>query len=405
MTHTTEGLGRDADRSTHGDSSRDAAATRDREDRLFTSDFVFATLANFANSFGVQMLIATMPVYVLRLGGSEIDVGIVGGAVAFTALLFRPLVGWLTDAWRRRPLVLIGTSCYGLASVVYMLTGSIPPLVFGRCVHGFGLSCYTTASNAYIADIAPPTRRAEAMGLFAATQDIGLITGPAIGFFLVGLIGFQHLFYLSAGLAFSAFVVSMFARERRKPWAIERRPWSFRTGIVAVEALPVAWMALCMGMGFGSVNTFISIFAQLRGVENPGFYFTAQAVALLVSRTFAGRLADRYGRALTIIPGISLMAVALALLPSAYNFLHFVISASLFGLGFGSAQPATMALLIDRVRPQQRGLAASTYFTGFDAGISTGSIVLGMVGQHWGFGLVWPIAAACTLLGLTGLLG
>ena len=75
------------------------------EDRLFTADFVFATVANFVNAFGVQMLIATMPVYVLRLGGGEADVGLVGGTVAFTALLFRPLVGWLTDVWRRRPMV------------------------------------------------------------------------------------------------------------------------------------------------------------------------------------------------------------------------------------------------------------------------------------------------------------
>lgn len=89
---------------------------------------------------------------------------------------------------------------------------------------------------------------------------------------------------------------------------------------------------------------------------------------------FAGRLADRHGRPFTIIPGISLMAVALA-------------------------------LLIGRVQPEQRGLAASTYFTGFDAGTSIGAIVLGMVSQTWGFGVVWPIAAACTLLGLAGLLG
>jgi MFS family permease len=157
-------------------------------------------------------------------------------------------------------------------------------------------------------------------------------------------------------------------------------------------------------MGFGTINAFISIFAQSRGIQNPGFYFMVQAIALLVSRMFAGRLADQYGRAIVIIPGIILMAVALALLPLAHGFLYFVISASLFGIGFGSAQPATMALLIDRVRPEQRGLATGTYFMGFDAGISLGSILLGVVSQHCGFGVMWPISAVCTLLGLAGLL-
>ena len=108
------------------------AATGHADDRLFTSDFVFATLANFANAFGMQMLVATLPVYVIHMGGTQADAGLVTGALAFTALLFRPLVGWLTDAWRRRPLVLVGTSCYGFASVIYLLAGSIPLLVLGH---------------------------------------------------------------------------------------------------------------------------------------------------------------------------------------------------------------------------------------------------------------------------------
>ena len=403
-TSTEKESGRDGNGSAHAGGSLDATAIGCAKDHLLTSDFVFTTLANFANAFGMQMLVATLPVYVIRLGGSQVDAGLVSGAVAFTALLFRPLVGWLTDAWRRRPLVLIGTACYGLASVVYLLAGSIPLLVMGRLVHGFGLSCYTTAANAYVADIAPFRRRGEAMGLFSAAQAVGLIVGPVIGFMLVGSIGFQRLFYFSGGLAFTAFLISLFARERRQPWEIKRQPWSLRTGIVAVDALPVAWTTLCMGMGFGAVTAFIAIFAQARGVQNPGFYFMVQAIALLVSRAFAGRVADQFGRPVVIIPGIILMAAALALLPLAHGFAYFVVSASLFGFGFGTAQPATMALLIDRVRPEQRGLATGTYFTGFDAGISIGSLLLGVVGQHWGFGVMWPLAAAGTLFGLAGLL-
>jgi MFS family permease len=374
------------------------------EDRLFTSDFVFATLANFVTAFGMQMLIATLPVYVIGIGGSQAEAGLVSGALTFTALFFRPITGWLTDAWRRRPMVLIGTSCYGLASLVYLLAGSIPFLLFGRLVHGLGLSCYNTAAYAYMADIAPPKRRGEAMGLFSSAFALALVIGPVIGFMIVGSIGFRYLFCVTGVLALIAFVISLFARERRQPWEIKSQPWSLRTGIVAVDALPVAWTTLCMGMGFGTISAFISIFAQSRGIQNPGFYFMVVAVALLVSRTFAGHLADKYGRTVVIIPSVILMAAALALLPMAHSFPYFVISASFYGMGLGAGQPATMALLIDRVRPDQRGLATGTYFIGFDAGISIGAILLGVVSQYWGFGVMWPLAAACTLLGLAGLL-
>jgi MFS family permease len=386
------------------DTALNSVAHEHKDHRLFTLDFVSTTAANLANSFGMQMLVATLPVYVISMGGTQTDAGLVSGALAFTALLFRPLVGWMTDAWRRRPVVLMGTFCYGLASVIYLLVHTIPLLLIGRFVHGFGLSCYTTAANAYIADIAPHKRRAEAVGFFAAAQAFGLILGPVVGFMLIGSIGFHRLFYFSGGLAFTAFFISMIARERRPSLQIARKPWSLRTGIVCVDALPVAWMALFMGMGFGTVSAFIAIFAESRGLKNPGFFFMVQAIALLISRLFAGRLADRLGRAAIIIPGFILVAAALMLLPFAHSFFLFAVAASLFGLGFGSAQPATMALLIDRVRPEERGLATGTYYTGFDAGVSSGSILLGAVSQYWGFDVMWPMAAVCTLLGLAGFL-
>jgi MFS family permease len=87
--------------------------------------------------------------------------------LAFTALLLRPFVGWLADAWRRRPMVLIGTACYTVANLMYAVFGSLPVLLMSRVLHGFGLSNYSTASSAFLADIAPPRRRAEAMGYYA----------------------------------------------------------------------------------------------------------------------------------------------------------------------------------------------------------------------------------------------
>ncbi len=384
----------------NADPQRDLTAATSA-DHLFSRDFILSALAAFANSFGLQMLVATLPVYVVSyLGGSQTEAGLVSGSLAFAALFFRPFMGWLTDAWRRRPLILIGIFCYGLANIFYLIAASIPFLLLGRLVHGFGLSCYSTAANAYIADIAPLRRRAEAVGFFTAMQAIGLIIGPVAGFMLIGAVGFRNLFYFSGGLVFTAFFVSLFTRERRQMWEIKAQPWSVRTGIIAVDALPVAWMAFCLGMGFGAVSAFISIFAGLRGVKNPGFFFMVQAIALLISRVFAGRLADRHGRMAVIVPGTILASLSLALLPLAHGFYPFALSASLLGLGFGAAQPATMALLIDQVRPEQRGLATGTYFMGFDGGISVGSLIFGVVSQAWGFNVMWPMVSFFTLMGL-----
>lgn len=102
--------------------------------------------------------------------------------------------------------------------------------------HGFGLSNYTTAANTYIADIAPRLRRAEAIN-------------------------------------------SLFAREHCRVQSVHRPAWTLRNGLIARDALPMTLVAFCLGLGIGPLNTFLSIFASGRGIDNPGFYFTVQAGA------------------------------------------------------------------------------------------------------------------------------
>jgi MFS family permease len=361
-------------------------------------------VANFFVSLGQQMLVATLPVYIISLGGTTAQAGLVTGAAAVMALLARPVSGYLVDAWRRRPVVLLGCVFYIVASLTYLLSTSVAGLGLGRVFHGFALSNYTTAANTYVADIAPRLRRAEAIGIFAATADIGLITGPAVGFAIATTFSFHELFIASMTMAILALLSSIFARERRARVAEHRPPWSLRHGVISVQALPQTWMAFCLGMGIGPLNTFLPIFATTRGIDNPGFFFTVQACALLLSRAFAGRLADRRGRTMVIVPGMLLAALAIAMLPFAAQLPQFLISAVLWGVGFGSAQPAALALLVDRAAGVQRGLALSTFFMGFDVGIGVGAIALGVVSQTFGWQLMWTASALAVLLGLAGVL-
>lgn len=374
------------------------------DDRIFTRDFVLVVVANLVNALGQQMAGVLLPLYVLELGGDKVQAGMIIGVMAFVALVLRPPVGWLVDAWARRPLVLIGAACYVACNALYTVAGSVPLILAGRALHGFGLCNYSTGASTYLADIAPPRRRAEAMGLYAVAFDLGLIIGPALGFALLAFVPMRGLFALAGVLSTAALLMSFLPKERRVKPPGPRPAWNPRTGIVAMAALPAAWTAFCIGLAFGPLSSFIAIYAQEQGIANPGLYFTTQAVALMLSRTFSGRLADRFGRGAAIIPGLVMMALALMLLPFAADLPHFLLSAALFGMGFGAAQPSVMALVVDLVDPNQRGMAVSTYFVGFDLGISAGAIGLGAVGQSMGYGVLWPVCAACTLAGLLGLL-
>ncbi len=257
-------------------------------DRLFTTAFILVISANLVNALGAQMAGAILPVYVVSRGGTEFRAGLVTGMLAFTALLLRPFVGWLADAWRRRPMVLFGTGCYTIANLMYALFGALPLLLVSRVIHGFGLSNYSTGSSAFLADIAPPSRRAEAMGYYSVAMDIGLLGGPALAFFLANYTGLQPIFFLTAALACVAFLLSVPVKECRPPRVGPMPPWRLRTGIVSKPALPAAWLAFCMGMGVGPVTAFIAIFARQRGVGNPGLYFYDPGACIDAVANFLG---------------------------------------------------------------------------------------------------------------------
>jgi MFS family permease len=376
---------------------------KEATDRLFTTSFLLVISANFANAFGAQMASALLPVYVVSQKRNEFQAGLVAGMLAFTALLLRPFVGWLADAWRRRPMVLIGTGCYAVANLIYATVRSLPLLMIGRVIHGFGLSNYSTASSTFLTDIAPPRRRAEALGYYSIMMDIGMLGGPALGFFLIKYIGLQTVFFLTAALACVAFIISVPVQEHRAPRRGPMPPWRLKTGIVCRSALPAAWVAFCMGMGVGPIIAFLAIFAQKQGIANPGLFFTVQAIALMCSRAFSGRLSDRRGHIFAIVPGLFIMAIGFLLLPFARTLPQLMLSAAFLGIGFGSSQPATMALAVDIASPDERGMAISTYFLGFDFGISLGSFALGAIIPAFGFSVMWVTTACCVLLGLLGI--
>ncbi len=374
------------------------------EERLLTLDFAASTIANFFYSMGSQATVAVLPLYVIALGGSVADAGLVAGSLAVVALAFRPLVGYLVDAWRSRPLVMAGTFCFGLASLIYMVAGNVIVILAGRVLHGFGLSAYSTAANVYLARIAPPSRRGEAIGYFTAAQGLGLILGPATGFALLDWRGFSTLFIAVATSAGLATLASLLARERYTPGQAARPRWNYRTGIIAPEALREGWISLCMGLAFGPVNAFIALYAKERGMEQPGLYFAAQALALIVARVIAGKAADTMGRVHVLIPGLLLMAISLLGLTIAYSLPQFLLAAALFGLGFGMAQPATMAMLVDNMPLARRGIAISTFFIGFDVGIAASSIAFGLLANAFGFTSVWVASAIAALSGLVALI-
>jgi MFS family permease len=90
-------------------------------ERLFTRNFVLVSVASLGHQISFQLLLATMPLYILQMGGREIEVGMLMAIVAATALAVRPLSGGAVEMLGRKKTMLVGPAAFGLTAALTLL--------------------------------------------------------------------------------------------------------------------------------------------------------------------------------------------------------------------------------------------------------------------------------------------
>ncbi len=151
---------------------------------------------------------------------------------------------------------------------------------------------------------------------------------------------------------------------------------------------------------YGGITSFVAVYAEQAGVTPRALYFAVFSAAIVITRPFIGRYADRVGHARVIVPCLATIVVGVGLLSIATTRAGFIASGILFGIGFGSAYPIFVAHLMHHVADHRRGATFGAVIGAFDTGIGTGSIAVGWLGEHYGFSTAYAAAAALAVLSI-----
>lgn len=369
------------------------------EDRIWTRDFVFVCLANFFVFFGFQMTLPTLPLFLKELGGNDQLVGMIVGIFTFSALLLRPYAGHALESKGRKFVYMTGLVVFVLSIASYSFISSILFLFVLRIVQGMGWGFSTTAGGTIATDIIPPKRRGEGLGYFGLSGNLALALGPTLGLTLVGLISFSQLFLICAACGLMALLFASQIRYK-KVEALEAKTAKVKFDIFERSAIKPSILLFFITATFGGIATFLPIFAMERGVQGIELYFLLYAAFLMLSRTFAGRIYDRKGHLYVFMPGASMIFIAMLLLAWLPNTAVLLIAASLYGLGFGSVQPALQAWSVENAPGNRRGMANATFFSFFDLGIGIGAIVFGQMAFVFGYASIYAASAGSVLMAM-----
>lgn len=363
-------------------------------ERLWTRQFLQMTVAMLFLFTGFYLLLPTLPLYIKQLGGSESQVGLAAGVFTLSAVIFRPIVGGLLDRYGRRPFILWGLLFFVLSMYLYDWVGGIVVLLALRVLHGVSWAFSTTAVGTAVTDIIPPARRGEGMGWYGMAMTVSMAIGPMVGVWIVQNHSFHALFLLAVGLSFVSLLLAFLTQMPFQPKAAAGRIEIFEKSV-----LPTTIAVFFLAVSYGGITTFLPLFAQAISV-NAGTFFLVYAIVLTLIRPFAGKLADRLGESSVTIPALIVTIAALLVLSVTTGLVGVMAAAVLFGIGFGSAQPALQVATLRLAAPDKRGVANASSMTAFDLGIGLGSIVLGWISQYTGYQVLFVVSAVSVAVSL-----
>lgn len=367
---------------------------------IWSRNLVLACMANFLYFGSFYVLLPTLPQFVASLGGTASQIGLVMGVFTLMSVLIRPQFGKLIDIHGRKKFMLFGAGLFSMLFVVYGQLHSILPLCLARALHGIAHGSYMAASFAYVADLAPPDKRGQVMGIYGVANVISMAIFPAAGSaFITNINSFPLLFAFSTVLAAGAFVCVCFLQE--VPHAGNKGGTVSLLSAVRQRSVLIASLTLFSASTvYGAVVTFLPVYAPQKGLTNVGIFFSTYAIFTFVSRLMAGKLSDRVGRRAIILPFLLLVAAAAFLLSFLQGIYLLMLIGACFGLGFGAFMPALNAYVVDETTPGQRA-SALAFFTAFmDLGITSGALILGVVGQFWGYATMFGVGGIVIVAGV-----
>ena len=162
--------------------------------------------------FATDLYIPALPTIARDLGTSPavVQLSLTAFLVAFA--VGQLLAGPVSDGIGRRPLLLVGTAGFALASVACAIAPDATILIAARVVQGLAGAAASVAGRAMVSDTTTGARTAKVFGTLAAINAIGPVVAPLAGGAVLTVGTWRLMFVVLAvlGAAFTLAVVLRF---------------------------------------------------------------------------------------------------------------------------------------------------------------------------------------------------
>jgi len=373
-------------------------------------NMLFLFLITFAFFLSLDILILPFPLYIESLGGSPRTIGWLIGITGIMTVIVRTLMGAWSDVHGKKSILIISMLAWFLSPLFLLMGDSFLWIAIIRIFQSIGMAGVVLATQALMAEQVEQENRGQALALQGIGDASAIIIGPLIGFLLAEHYGFNWVFLVAALVAAVGLVLTLGVKEEKGPinpskkevMKRPKRPKRPKRSWKELVKDPLLLVPTTIGFGiafsFGAILIFMAVFANQLGFANIGYLFAFLGVFLVVGRYIVGRISDKVGREIVILPTIFLTAMGMYIIAFFPGDIYFYIACALIGLGFGGGHTGLIAFTVDKCSPENRGFTISFFGNAFDLGISLAGFILGVIASLTSYNVAFLVGGTVTIV-------
>lgn len=340
---------------------------------------IWTTVALDLVGFGI--VVPILGRYAERFGANGFQVGLLFASFSLAQMVFAPVLGRVSDRVGRKPVIIFSLVGTAVGCFVTGAAGALWVLFLGRIIDGASGASVAVAQGA-IADIAPPERRAQLLGMLGAAFGVGFVVGPALGG--LAALGGPHVpFYVAGTIAAVNAVAAVIRLPETRPEAREERPARGSRAALTPDLRRYAAVGLLSTLGFAGFEATFSLwgaetFSLTEGSTALVFLFVG-ALLVLVQGMLIGRLTASFGSRRLLRAGLAVVAAGMVTLASTSTWPVLFVALTFIAFGQGVAVPSGTALVTEAAPVERRGEALGYQQSVTALGRVAGPVVAGLL--------------------------
>jgi predicted MFS family arabinose efflux permease len=363
-----------------------------------TREFTLVLAASFAALTSFYLLLSVVPQYAATAGAGSTGAGLATGALFFSTTLTELVTPRLVARGGYRLVFAAGLALLGVPALALGSSSGMTAISVICALRGMGLAIVVVVGSALVGFLAPPQRRAEALGLYGVVAGVPAVVALPLGLWLVSHLGYGPVFITGA--------VTALVGLAPLPGLKKRRPQPEPTaGVFAALTAPAllfpAFVFLTTATAAGVLVTFVPLAAPQSVEDLAPLALLLFGAASTLSRWWAGLHADRHPSHDLLRPSAALVGLGMACLCLIDRRTALLAATALVGTGFGIAQNASIALMFDVAPLSEFESVSAVWNLAYDAGLGAGGAGFGVLVVWTGYPGGFALTAVFILAALT----